>query len=306
MDLRTYILGLLLNHVPPGQTVYSLERMPDCGTDPSVPACELRPVCSTASVVCAPPRWAPTLGSWVRYESPEAAKARYGDAVDAVLEVGAELLCVGAVWEGEDCVPIRWGWDKVAKRNTGTLRSLALLSFAVGIPESGLREDVQTGRGRSRRDHRGMVDGGEGRGPGNEAGYWQAHPTIAWRFMGLESRPDREGLYLASLVGEGVEPVKRAARVALLMLAHSRDYCRLAPPSPIERQYAWAWAAISYYGTGSSCDSYNEGKTEYRYRLFVKFMEGNMTPEPPMPKVEHRRTPGKPGRPPLVIVPSVP
>lgn len=301
MDLRAYILALLLNHVPPGQTVYSLERMPECGTDPAAPACELARVCDRPSVLCQPPRWAQSKGAWVRYESPEAAKVRYADAVDAVVSVGSELLCTDSA---EGCEAIRWGWDKATKRNTGTLRSLALLAFAVGVPESGLREDVQTGRGRSRRDHSGMVDGGEGRGPGNEAGYWQAHPTIAWHFMGMLGRPDREGHYLDPLVGEGVEPVRRAARVALLMLAHSREWCRVnSKSSPIERQYAWAWAAISYYGTGSSCDSYNEGKTEYRYRLFAKFMIGDMRPEPPMQQPVRRKTEGKPGRPPLQIVP---
>jgi len=276
MDLKTFLLGLLLQSVPPGQTVYSLERVPECGDDPQAPTCEIEPVCSEPSIVCKAPRWATSKGAWVRYESPEAAERRYDEAMTALVLAGSKLLCLDGV---EGCEPLRWGWDRQKKANRGTLHSLTALALAAGIAESGFREDVQTGRGRSSKTHRLMVDGGEGRGPGNEAGYWQAHPVIAWRFMGLEKRPDRVGHYLTPLLGEGIEPVERAAEVAIKMLAHSREWCGRTKVKG-SRRYPWAWAAISYYGTGHSCDSVNDGKTTYRYNLFVRFMEG----KPALPK----------------------
>lgn len=279
-NLTAYLLSFMINAAPPGTTQYSLEVLPQCGTNKDSPTCELAPVCEGGGILCKAPFWADSKGAWVRFESPEAAARRYELIADVIVdEARRALFCEGffnvASGDGAVCVPQQWGSQGDTEAENGyRLTSLVGMSIAVAIPESYLREDVQTGRGRSRPDHSGNVDYGEGRGPGNEAGFWQPHPTSAWAFMGYAERPKHD--YLAVLVGEGRGPLERAASLFYREITHIRQYCGGVPVlkgslSEIQR-IRWAYRAISMYGTGTSCDSWNGGKTMARYRLYERFM----------------------------------
>lgn len=273
MDWHAYLLSFLISHAPPGTTQYSLEVLPDCGLNKAEASCEIAPVCNDRkSMLCRAPWWAESKKAWVRFESKEAAIRRYEMIVDVMVkEARRALFCEGflnvASGDGAECVPLSWG------TGDGEHRLATLLGIGAGvmIPESYVREDVQVGRGRSRLDHSGNIDYGEGRGPGNEAGFWQPHPTSAWAFMGYAGQPKQD--YLAVLVGDGREPVERAVALFYRMIAHTRSVCS-GKASVWTKSYVWAWTAISMYGTGRQCDAWNGSKTAARHRLFEKFMMG--------------------------------
>lgn len=125
-SLAAYILSLALASFPPGTKVHSRERMPECGQDPLSPSCELVPVCSEASVLCAPPRWDDELKAWVRVESREAGARRF--------EVMAQALADAAMYA-------RGSW-----REGPTDLARAMLTAAGW--STGLREDIQVGHTR--------------------------------------------------------------------------------------------------------------------------------------------------------------
>lgn len=106
--------------------MHSLEKLPDCGTDPKAPTCELLPVCDEATILCAPPHYDNALGAWVRIESRETGARR--------LEVVAEALADAASYAGA-------GWKDGPT-------DLARAMLAASAWSTGLREDIQTGRKR--------------------------------------------------------------------------------------------------------------------------------------------------------------
>lgn len=108
--------------------MYSLEKLPECGTDPTTPTCEVAPVCDAPSALCAPPRYEPKLGAWARVESREAGARR--------LEVVSEALADAALYAGAS-----WKGGPV---------DLARAMLAASGWSTGLREDIQTGRKRGR------------------------------------------------------------------------------------------------------------------------------------------------------------
>ncbi len=126
--LSSYILSLALASFPPGVSVHSLEKLPECGTGPSTPTCELAPVCDSASVLCKPPRYEPAVGAWVRAESRETGARR--------LEVVAEALADAALYAG-------------ASWREGPAHPARAMPAASGW-RTGLREDIETGRKRGR------------------------------------------------------------------------------------------------------------------------------------------------------------
>jgi hypothetical protein len=103
-----------------------MEPVPECGLDPEKAACELVPVCSQASVLCAPPRFNAKIGAWVRVESRETGARRIAVVAEALADAA---MYAGAAW--------REGPTDLAR---------ALLS-ASGW-STGLREDIQVGRTR--------------------------------------------------------------------------------------------------------------------------------------------------------------
>ncbi len=292
MNLTQVILGLLLQHTPVGQTVLSVQTMPECGLDPAKPTCELGPVCEpAASPLCAPPRWSSFYGAWVRVETKEHAEERLTDAAAALAKASTKLLCIDD--QGNrlpDCEPIRWGYNSYSKKNHGTLRELALAGTAAMIMESGAREDVEAGRGRYKKP----VDGGFGRGPSNEGCFIQALPSEAWRYspwLTQEEKaaaekgvPGAREAALQKLIGSDPNALERCFEVGLRMLATSRSYCevyeagqrsRYGVANADNRQvYWWAFGMFSYYGTGPAggCYSSNHGKTISRVRLLQRLL----------------------------------
>jgi len=243
----------------------------------------LEPVCEPASSpLCAPPRWSDWHGGWVRVESRETAEARYGEIASALSRTTLELLCRNEAGElKKDCEPIRWGWD--GKKNRGRIKDLAIAGLTAMILESGAREDVQVGRGRYRRP----VDGGQGRGPGNEGCLMQIIPSMAPRiatWLSPEERAlGREGqeAVMQTLLGRDELAMRRCFEVGLRMLAGSRTRCEIKLRKwyrdrklPFrEPEGAWVYGMYSYYGVGPSgaaegCYDANGGKTRSRYRLF--------------------------------------
>jgi hypothetical protein len=218
----------------------------------------------------------------VRVETRETAELRYREIATALSKTTLRLLCRdehGA--RVDECVPVRWG-----RKNKGRVKDLAIAGLTALILESGAREDVQVGRGRYRKP----VDGGQGRGPGNEGCLMQIIPSMAPRFAtwlspeerkeALESRDGREAV-MQSLVGRDQASLERCFEVGLRMLAGSRMRCERQLLSwyrernlPFkEPEGAWVYGMFSFYGVGpkgaaGGCYDSNGGKTHARYRLF--------------------------------------
>lgn len=219
------LLGLLITNCPPGQSAFSVEAVPECA----------------GMEACQGARWSTHYGTWVRQESVETATKRYAVIVEALTTEATAALCRDATGaKVEDCTPQRganlWSWW-----------GLVLTTTAVAIQESGLREDVQTGRGWAKKP---SEDGGRGRGPGGERGLTQIHPTV---------RDDD------ALLGTDIKATREQFRQGISMLVHSRHYCAWKAPKT-----DGLWATVSLYGTGRYCSSENNGKTRKRVDLARK------------------------------------
>jgi len=172
------------------------------------------------------PRWSSFYGSWVQKESVAACEARYLTQARALTK---ELA-------GED-------------------RPAVLAGYALGlsINESGFREDVQVGRGRSERikptDKQYDDAGGQGRGPSNEACWMQILPSMSKKYGGPEA-----------LLGLDEEPLRRCWRAGLDQVVAYRRACasparRRLPPDPTGKMAtaSLAQGVASLYATGLSC-----------------------------------------------------
>jgi hypothetical protein len=228
----TILMALLVTQAPPGRSSFSVEPVAECAG---------RTECDGA-------RWSSFYSTWVRQESEATARARYAVIAEAIALETTEALCrdaVGAKVAG--CTPQQganlWSWW-----------GLVLTTAAVAIQESGLREDVQVGRGTAKKA---SDDGGRGRGPGLERCLTQIHPTV---------RNDD------TLLGTSLEANRECFGQAISMLIHARRYCAWKAPKtePV-------WASVALYGTGVSCTAPNFGKTKRRVDLAIKLMGQKQT-----------------------------
>ena len=132
--IAKYILSLALATFPPGRSSISLEKVPDCGSDPKVPACMVDMVCPDGMKACAMPKdegeqccsplkWVDGVG-WARTETREAGARR--------LEVAMQALADAAEHHGA-------GWGPGPK-------DLARAMLAAAGWSTGLKEGIQTGR----------------------------------------------------------------------------------------------------------------------------------------------------------------
>lgn len=227
MTLKFVLAALLASTAPPGQTGFSVELATDCASD---------------ATTCPGARRSSFYRGWVRKESATTAAKRYDLIADVLDDEARRALCIGA--DGKPTCE----QSKAQKR--WTVPGLIAISAAVAVQESGLREDVMVGRGRSGKP---SDDGGQGRGPGNERCAMQIHPSV------LDD--DR-------LLGADRDALSRCFRQGMKMLIHARHYCSWAAPK-VDR----TWAVVSLYGTGVSCDSANNGKTRARVELARKMYE---------------------------------
>lgn len=215
MNLAAWLLAAAEAMAPPGQTSFSVTPAADC----------------QGAATCEGAKRSSFYGTWVRQETAAEGRARY------------EIITRELAEEAEAQAVKPW-----------TARSLAAMGLGVAIIESGLREDVQVGRGWAKKA---SDDGGMGRGPGMEASFPQIHPSVASAFLD-------PGEKLEDLLGRDPAAVRRAWRTQLRMLIHARAYCFATVPNVRE----WDFATISLYGTGTSCGSVNGGKTRKRVNAF--------------------------------------
>ena len=207
MNLATLLLQAMVLLVPPGHTKFSVEPV-DCRADD-----------------CDRYRRSTYYDGWVQQESQDAGILRYGTIAEAAVTAVQIELCRDENGKPLDgCIPYpdaKRGW---------TRRSALSAVFGAAIPESGLREDVQTGRGRAKRPD---DAGGEGRGPANEACLMQINPRIAWRFVpdltpaeraAAQGGAARDAL-MTTLVGRDRESLVRCFRTGFRMLATAAAHC---------------------------------------------------------------------------------
>jgi hypothetical protein len=238
MDLRMILLKALLIIAPPGNTKFSVAP-DDCRSDE-----------------CDGKTYSTFYGQHVHQETADEGKARYVPIVDAMV-LAAELeLCRDA--EGndlDDCTrnPKSKGWK---------LKELIAVAAGLAVAESGMREDVENGRGRAKHPD---DAGGEGRGPAGEACFMQIHPRSVAAFV-----PDGDGSP-ESLIGFDQEHLVRCFRTGMRMLIHARAHCNwyMAPMLKVNPQYQYDqyYGMFSMYGSGQSCMYGNGVKTSYRTGL---------------------------------------
>jgi hypothetical protein len=211
VNLAAAILVAMKLAVPCGNSAWSVEP---------VPAAE----CAADAKECPGAKRSSFYRGWVRKESATACEARYSKAAHAL-----------------------------ASELQGSERAVQEAGLVIGIAvnESGLREDVMVGRGRSGKP---SDDGGQGRGPANEACLMQIIPSMAKGYGGADT-----------LVGDSPEALRRCFRAALDQLRWARGMCprksRLVGPGV---DVGIMFATIARYGTGLSCISANVGKTARR------------------------------------------
>jgi hypothetical protein len=265
--LAKYILALLLTYAGPGKSVNSREVMPECGTNPKEPACELAPVCSVASAVCRPPKWSKVRGGWARAESREAAALRYEHAAIALTRVATYLTrCTDD--DGtpdEDCKPLRWPEGP---------RSLAMAALAASYWESGYREDIMEG-------HPPV-----GRGSDGEVCVMQVLPKYStdaklsqWLVREGIIDPESEDENARSIteaeavklmLGSDIASLKRCYETGMRILARKRWFARYKC-----KGIRWSYAMFAFYGTGNKCSTHGSALGDWaadREGSYQKFM----------------------------------
>ncbi|MFW5740744.1 MAG: hypothetical protein ACOC1F_10315 [Myxococcota bacterium] len=230
-----------------GNSPYSFELAPRCGSDKLEPLCPLEPTCGIEAWRCAPPRWSDARGGWVVPETKEHAYGRYQKIAESISRVSfLHARCRdewGVVLEG--CEPSGWP--------TGP-RSLAMVAATTALWESGLREDIMFG-------HAPM-----GRGAMGETCLMQVMPNQIRQFaswipedelevydklpLGKE-RGEWDEVWAKRMLGDSPEALDRCFDVGLRALARARWAC-----ASRQSNGGWAYKMWAMYGTGSKCSSF--------------------------------------------------
>lgn len=227
-SLGLYVLSLILSTFPPGRKPSSVERLSQCGTDPSVAACAIAPVCPRDMTACATPpveahdgpqccalpRWLEGVG-WVRTETREVGAKRLEGVAQALADAALHL---GAAWEPGP-------------------RDLARAMLSAGGWSNGLSEGVQVGRIR---------------GPAGEVCFMDLRIDTLRSLVPWErSRLPAEEL-AQSVLGLEYEPTRRCFDAgALLLVRARREAERRCKGYPID------YATFALYATGSRCTTGN-------------------------------------------------
>lgn len=230
LPLPELLLALMVQHGHPGQSPYSRELVPECGSDPKVPSCELAPACGDPSPLCRPPAYSSVRGGWSRVETRARALQRFAGIAKELARTSSRLMDCSA----PGCEPLGW---------PGSQRTLALATLTVALHESGLREDIQFG-------HPPL-----GRGPNREACLVQVAldqgPRVAsWLPADERERilldPKRREAFASTLLGDDPAALRRCLEVGMRLLARARRGCGAAG-------VAWDYGMFSLYGGGRSC-----------------------------------------------------
>lgn len=254
--LAKLLFAYLVANTKPGASVYSFEADPSCGTDPAKPACALERRCDDAltdgmktyeiahfrrsSPLCAPPRWSPSRGAWVRVETRQKALERYEEAATAMATTAARLVrCQdpsGALQE--ECEPVR-SWPRGRDQEV----SLALAGLTALIWESGGREDIWGG-------HPPLGIGADGEVCGMQLMPEHTPAYATWlppeERERLQKAPPRERIAWArrELLGDP----SKCFEIGLRQLARHRASC-----ASKDRGLSWHYKMFSQYGTGDRC-----------------------------------------------------
>lgn len=242
-SLAALVLNLAIQFAQPGASPYSLKPMPECGTERLSPTCELKPICAEPKLWCRPPHWSRSRAAWVRVESAEEAKQRYAVIADALAGTADRVHSC----RHENCEPIVW---------QGSTRQLAVAALTVVLHESGLREDIQFGRGPLGRGSLGeaclmQVDA-------RDAPYVASWLPRAERQQIAYSKEERE-VFAQSLLGDSPAALGRCFEVGMRMLARARTSCG--------KSGDWRHGMFSMYGSGTTC---NAGVLKNRTRTFER------------------------------------
>lgn len=268
-----WLITTITHAVIAGQTAFSVAPADDC----------------RGAEACEDGKWSSFYGTWVRKETREQGERRYREVIAPALEGAVEQILCQRLDQSKiaGCVPDQIAFDRKTKKILmGPITSAAAMLGL--IPESGLREDVQVGRGFAKPCPKGgpdaipgrcgpSDDGGRGRGPANECGLGQNHPDYAWMVATIPDalrararagdKAAREEI-CQTLVGTDRASVQRSYEATLRHLLRSRQYCSWAMRTSQQGPVDWDFAMYSHYGTGFSCISGNEGKTRLRVEIF--------------------------------------
>ncbi len=264
--LATMLLTLAIAHAPPGRSPHSYEKVKECGTQKTQPACRLEPMCEIPVFYCKPPKWSAARGAWVRVETPEHATCRYARITKALSQTARRLHeCKDASGSPiEGCTPVRW---------RGSTKSFALAILTVALHESGLREDIQNGIAPL------------GRGAAGEACLIQVRPNQAARYASwltpqqraiVDSDRMNQEKFIQTLLGDSVESLERCFEVGGRMLARSRRACEAS-------SMPWDHAMFSMYGTGATCNHVGIGSS--RKKTFSRLVTKSKTPSKRVPNL---------------------
>lgn len=258
--MTPWLLPLLVLTIQPGRTAFSVAPAQECAH----------------AKECEGAKWSEFYGTWVRQETAQQGEARYGELAAGLESAIERVLCRRLDQSNvEGCTPEPIAIDPRTKKLVlGPIGSAALL-VGIAVPESGLREDVQVGRGSAKEP---SEDGGRGRGPGMEGCVTQIHPTSAWRFADADpevierarngDREAREAV-VQTLLGRDRASIERCWTVALRLILHCKARCAWMARRD-KKDVDWDYATVSLYGTGETCYSENLGKTMKRVSLFRK------------------------------------
>ncbi|MCK9567362.1 hypothetical protein M0R72_00245 [Candidatus Pacearchaeota archaeon] len=238
MNLQILLLQTILVVAPPGHSAFSVVPV-ECGDS------------------CSEYKWSTFYNSYVKKESVEEGKTRYEVIIGSIIKTAQKKLCLDdSLNKISDCTRSKAfrGW---------TFVDLVSVVSASMIAESGLREDVEVGRGRSGHTKKNdpLTDdaGGQGRGPGGEVCLVQIHPLVLAKF-----KIDPE-----TFLGTSEEALENCFSFGMDMFSRSRNMCSWQASKTPTLKHDWVFEMFSAYGTGSTCESANNGKTPYRRGLYT-------------------------------------
>ena len=232
--LAKYLFAFILNHTTPGNSVYSMELLPVCGTDKEHATCEVKPVCDTASPLCAAPRWSSFRNGWVRVETREkAAERAYNASISLVRAATYLTRCkdIGGNVIEDGCKVVFWPEGP---------QGLACGDLASSVWESGYREDIMVGAPPA------------GRGPDGEACVMQVMPEYVSTYADWPiAKPVKDMTtedWAAEVLGSDQEHLERCYRVGGRMLSRMRAAARYKC-----QNVSWIYGMYAMYGTGGQC-----------------------------------------------------
>lgn len=239
MNLQALLLQTILTVAPPGHTNFSVVPV-ECGD------------------ACSEYKWSTFYNSYVKKETYEEGKSRYEVIMGMIVKTAQKKLCLDdSLNTISDCTKSKGfkGWRFV---------DLVSVVSASMIAESGLREDVEVGRGRSGhtkpKDPLADDAGGQGKGPGGEVCLVQIHPLVLTKFK----------LDPQSFLGTSEQSLETCFSFGMDLFARSRNMCAWQASKTPDIDHDWVFETFSLYGTGSTCASANNGKTTFRRGLFTK------------------------------------